>query len=217
MSGEPDVVVVGAGPAGLAISCELTKAGVEHTVLERGRIGQTWRDRWDSFCLVTPNWTVQLPDGHYDGPDPDGFMPRDEMVAFLERYAEAKHAPVREHVDVSSIDAQPDGELVLRTSDGDLRARTVVLATGSFQRPHRPAAASRAARSPRSCTRRGGMSSSPAGALPGFRAASATTTSPGGRSRPGSSTRRSSPSRRPRPGYGRTSSRRGTAAAATST
>jgi cation diffusion facilitator CzcD-associated flavoprotein CzcO len=71
------VAVVGAGQAGLAASCELTKAEVEHVVLERGRIGQTWRDRWDSFCLVTPNWTVQLPDGHYDGADPDGFMPRD--------------------------------------------------------------------------------------------------------------------------------------------
>jgi hypothetical protein len=75
------VVVVGAGPAGLATSCELTKAGVEHVVLERGRIGQTWRDRWDSFCLVTPNWSVQLPVGHYAGPDPDGFMLRDEVVA----------------------------------------------------------------------------------------------------------------------------------------
>ena len=68
------VIVVGAGQAGLATSCELTKAGIEHVVLERGRIGQTWRGRWDSFCLVTPNWSVQLPDGHYDGPDPDGFM-----------------------------------------------------------------------------------------------------------------------------------------------
>jgi putative flavoprotein involved in K+ transport len=79
--------VVGAGQAGLATSCELTRVGVEHVVLERGRIGQTWRDRWDSFCLVTPNWSVQLPDGHYDGPDPDGFMLRDELVRFFERYA----------------------------------------------------------------------------------------------------------------------------------
>src|SRR5262245_13995962 len=73
------VAVVGAGQAGLATSRELSKAGVEHVVLERGRVGQTWRDRWDSFCLVTPNWTVRLPDGHYDGPHPDGFMPRDEI------------------------------------------------------------------------------------------------------------------------------------------
>ena len=132
------VIVVGAGQAGLATSRELTKAGVEHVVLERGRIGQTWRGRWDSFCLVTPNWSVQLPDGHYDGPDPDGFMPRDEIVSYLERYAAG--APVRENVSVDSIEAL-DGGFVLRTSAGELRAGSVVLATGAYQRPHRPAAA----------------------------------------------------------------------------
>jgi putative flavoprotein involved in K+ transport len=58
-----DVVVIGGGQAGLAVSHELGAAGVEHVVLERSRTGQTWRDRWDSFCLVTPNWTVQLPGG----------------------------------------------------------------------------------------------------------------------------------------------------------
>src|SRR5215510_11403981 len=122
-----NVVVVGAGQAGLATSRELTRRGVEHVVLERGRIGQTWRDRWDSFCLVTPNWTVQLPDGHYDGPDPDGFMPRDEFVGYLERYADTFRAPVRENVEVTSIQADDEGFL-LRTSDGDLRTGAVVLA-----------------------------------------------------------------------------------------
>jgi putative flavoprotein involved in K+ transport len=80
-----EALVIGGGSAGLAVSHELSRNGVEHTVLERGRIGQSWRDRWDSFCLVTPNWSVQLPDGAYDGSDPDGFMPRDDIVAFLER------------------------------------------------------------------------------------------------------------------------------------
>ena len=134
------VIVVGAGQAGLATSSELTKAGVEHVVLERGRIGQTWRGRWDSFCLVTPNWSVQLPDGHYDGPDPDGFMPRDEIVGYLERYAADVRAPVRENVLVDSIEAV-DGGFDLRTSEGDLRAGSVVLATGAYQRPHRPGGA----------------------------------------------------------------------------
>jgi glycine/D-amino acid oxidase-like deaminating enzyme len=134
------VAVVGAGQAGLASSCELTNAGVEHVVLERGRIGQTWRDRWDSFCLVTPNWTVQLPDGHYDGPDPDGFMPRDEIVGFLERYAAGFQAPVWENVEVRSIESSPDGGFVLQTSEDEVRADAVVLATGAYQRPHRPAA-----------------------------------------------------------------------------
>jgi pyridine nucleotide-disulfide oxidoreductase len=136
------VAVVGAGPAGLATSCELTRAGIEHVVLERGRIGQTWRDRWDSFCLVTPNWSVLLPDGPYDGPDPDGFMPRDEMVGHLERYASAIRAPVQEGVDVTSIEATREGGFVLGTPDGDLRAGAVVISTGAFQRPHRPSAAS---------------------------------------------------------------------------
>jgi putative flavoprotein involved in K+ transport len=132
------VIVVGAGQAGLATSRELAKAGVEHVVLERGRIGQTWRDRWDSFCLVTPNWSVQLPDGHYDGPDPDGFMARDEIVRYLERYAHG--APVRENVSVDSIERR-DAGFVLQTSDGELRSDCVVLATGAYQRPNRIAAA----------------------------------------------------------------------------
>ena len=70
MSTDADVVIVGAGQAGLSLSHELTGAGVEHLVLERGRVGETWRGRWDSFCLVIPNWTVQLPGGRYRGDDP---------------------------------------------------------------------------------------------------------------------------------------------------
>jgi putative flavoprotein involved in K+ transport len=134
-------VVVGGGQAGLAVSHELTDAGVEHVVLERGRVGQTWRGRWDSFCLVTPNWSVQLPGGPYDADDPDGFMPRDEVVAHLERYAAGFGAPVREGVEVTSLSPRPDAGFDLATSDGDLLADTVVLSTGAYQRPHRPAGA----------------------------------------------------------------------------
>ena len=93
-----EVVVIGAGQAGLATSHELTGLGVDHVVLERGRIGETWRNRWDSFCLVTPNWSVRLPDHPYDGTDPDGFMPRDQIVAYLEQYAASFRSPVHEHV-----------------------------------------------------------------------------------------------------------------------
>ena len=103
------IVVLGGGQSGLAVSHELTAFGVEHVVLERGRVGQTWRDRWESFCLVTPNWSVQLPGGAYAGDDPDGFMPRDEIVRHLERYASSFEAPVREGVEVSSLDAAPQG------------------------------------------------------------------------------------------------------------
>ena len=136
-----DTIVIGAGQAGLALSCLLSEAGVAHVVLERGRVGETWRGRWDSFCLVTPNWTVQLPAHPYDGDDPDGFMLRDEVVAYMERYAAACAAPVREGVDVASLRRERDGGFLLETSAGPLRARTVVLATGAYQRPHRPAAA----------------------------------------------------------------------------
>ncbi len=135
-----EVAVVGGGQAGLAVSHELTGAGVEHVVLERGKVGETWRRRWDTFCLVTPNWTVQLPGGHYDGDDPDGYLPRDEVVAFLERYATGFGAPVREGVDIAGIEPDADGGFTLRTSDGELRANSVVLATGAYQRQHRPGA-----------------------------------------------------------------------------
>lgn len=131
------VAVVGGGQAGLAVSRELSGLGVEHMVLERGRVAQTWRDRWESFCLVTPNWTVQLPGYAYDGADPDGFMERDEIVAFFERYAAACEIPVQEGVEVRSIDLL-DGAFVLQTSAQDLRADAVVIATGTYQRPHRP-------------------------------------------------------------------------------
>ena len=135
-----DVLVVGGGSAGLATSHELAALGIDHVVLERGRVGQTWRDRWDSFCLVTPNWSVRLPGGEYDGDDPDGYLPRDEIVAHLERYAAASRAPVREGVAVRTIDRVPGG-FVARTSAGDLAATRVVLCTGAFQRAHRPAGA----------------------------------------------------------------------------
>jgi putative flavoprotein involved in K+ transport len=132
-------VVVGGGQAGLSVSRELSERGVEHAVLERGRVAETWRGRWDSFCLVTPNWSVQLPGRPYDGDDPDGFMPRDELVDYLERYAAG--APVREGVEATSVRPRSDGGFELETTDGDVVAHAVVLCTGAYQRPHRPAGA----------------------------------------------------------------------------
>jgi putative flavoprotein involved in K+ transport len=133
-----DVVIVGAGQAGLATSRELTATGVEHVVLERGRVGQTWRGRWETFCLVTPNWSVQLPGLPYDGSEPDGFMPRDDIVSYLERYADGVRAPVRAGVDVISL-ARADGDgYRLETDQGAIVAANVVIATGAYQKPHRP-------------------------------------------------------------------------------
>jgi putative flavoprotein involved in K+ transport len=141
MDERSDVVVVGAGSAGLAVSHELASAGVAHVVLERGRTGQTWRDRWDSFCLVTPNWTVRLPGGEYDGPNPDGYMSRAELVAHMERYAAKFGSPVREGIEVRGLETASQGGFRLRTSAGEVHAAAVVLATGAYQRPHRPGAA----------------------------------------------------------------------------
>ncbi|MGH3984192.1 MAG: NAD(P)-binding domain-containing protein [Pseudonocardiaceae bacterium] len=136
------VVVIGAGQAGLAVSHELSARGVDHVVLERARVGQSWRDRWDSFCLVTPNWTMSLPDFPYAGDDPEGFVPRDEIVGYLERYAVSYGAPVCEGVGVDSLEPGSKRRFLLRTSAGDMEAESVVICTGAYQRPHRPDAAS---------------------------------------------------------------------------
>jgi putative flavoprotein involved in K+ transport len=81
---------------------------------------------------------VQLPDGVYDESDPDGFMPRDEIVAFLEHYASRSRTPIREGVAVRSIQSSPSGRFDVDTTAGDVHARRVVVATGAYQRPHRP-------------------------------------------------------------------------------
>jgi putative flavoprotein involved in K+ transport len=93
---------------------------------------------WDSFCLVTPNWTMSLPGAAYRGDDPEGFVPRDEIVRYLHRYAASFAAPVREGVGVHSLEPATNGGFVLRTSAGDLHAAAVVVSTGAYQRPHRP-------------------------------------------------------------------------------
>ena len=137
-----DLVIIGAGQAGLSLSHELSDAGIEHVVLERGRLAQTWRERWDSFCLVHPNWTVRLPGAVYRGDDPDGFMPRDDLVGHLTGYAASFHAPVREGVNVCGLEGHAGGGFMLRTDTGDIHAQEVVLASGGYQKAHRPAAAS---------------------------------------------------------------------------
>jgi putative flavoprotein involved in K+ transport len=136
-----EVVVVGAGQAGLSISHELTHAGVDHVVLERTRVAATWGSRWDSFCLVTPNWMVNLPGQPYAGNDPGGFMPRDELVAYFRAYTESFNAPIREGVQVTELVLRDDGGFLLRTSAGDFEAREVVIASGGYQKPFRPAGA----------------------------------------------------------------------------
>ena len=138
------VVVVGAGQAGLSASWHLTDRGVEHVLLDRHRVAHTWSDeRWDSFCLVTPNWQCRLPGFPYDGDDPDGFMVKDEVVDYLRRYAASFSPPVHEGVGVEALDREPGGAYVLTTTAGTLTADAVVLATGGYQVPVVPAFAAR--------------------------------------------------------------------------
>jgi putative flavoprotein involved in K+ transport len=128
--------VVGAGQAGLALSHHLTRAAHEHVLLERGRVGQRWHDRWDSLTLLSPNRMNRLPGGSAHD-DPSGFLLRDEVIAYLEEYARSFDAPVREGVDVTRVERHPDGFRVATTT-GDWLARTVVVATGDAAEPRVP-------------------------------------------------------------------------------
>jgi len=129
-----DCDVIGAGQAGLATSYHLSRIGVEHLVLERGRVAETWRGaRWDSFHLNTPNWCTQLPGLDLSGADPDAFAPRDEVVRMFEGYADDIGAPVRTG-DVTALRSQ-SGAFSLELADDTLAARSVVVATGAFQQP----------------------------------------------------------------------------------
>ncbi|MFD0934004.1 FAD-dependent monooxygenase, partial [Methylobacterium trifolii] len=104
------VVVVGGGQAGLAMSHQLRARGIGHVVFEKNRVAHTWRtQRWDSFCLVTPNWQCQLPGFAYDGPEPHGFMGREAIVAYIEAYASRIEAPLRAGVGVEAVRPRPDG------------------------------------------------------------------------------------------------------------
>ncbi|MHB8587748.1 MAG: NAD(P)-binding domain-containing protein [Candidatus Dormibacteraceae bacterium] len=141
MKGSVDVAIIGGGQAGLATSWYLTNARVDHVVLEAGRVAETWRTRrWDSFCLVTPNWTVRLPGAKYDGPDPDGFMPLAELVGYFQAWASSFAAPVEEACPVTSVEAE-NGGFLLSLGSRKLKARAVVVATGAYQRAHRPVGA----------------------------------------------------------------------------
>jgi putative flavoprotein involved in K+ transport len=136
-----ETVIVGGGQAGLATSYHLKQCGREHIVLEQAKqAGNAWRNgRWDSFTLVTPNWAFRLPGAEYQGSAPDDFMPRDEVVARLERYVEDFDLPVRYGVRVASIEqnGEKDGYRVA-TADTTIEAANVVMATGLFQRPKVP-------------------------------------------------------------------------------
>jgi putative flavoprotein involved in K+ transport len=130
-----ETIVIGAGQAGLSTSYCLNQLGREHVVLERGRVAETWRScRWDGFYLNTPNWAHMLPGHPYRGGDPDGFSPLSEVIDYLEDYATATGADVREGVAVRRLHAV-EGGYEADTEAGPVRAANVVVATGAYQRP----------------------------------------------------------------------------------
>ncbi|MEJ1963343.1 MAG: NAD(P)-binding domain-containing protein [Gammaproteobacteria bacterium] len=137
-TGTVDVVVVGAGHAGLAMSRALSAATVDHVVLERGEIANSWRhERWDSLRLLTPNWQSRLPGYHYNGSRPDSFMSMREVVTFIDDYAKQIGAPVRDFTNVTSVSVADDGYLVV-TDRGSWRCRAVVMASGAHNLPAVP-------------------------------------------------------------------------------
>nr|WP_279538362.1 NAD(P)-binding domain-containing protein [Labedaea rhizosphaerae] len=130
---------MGAGHAGLAASHFLSERSVDHVVLERGEVANSWRrERWDSLRLLTPNWQSRLPGHHYGGPDPDGYMTMPEVVGFIDRFAALTGAPVRTGTTVTSVRRTDDGYRVT-TDQGELACRTVVIASGACNRPAVPA------------------------------------------------------------------------------
>ena len=136
-----DTVVIGAGHAGLAVSYYLGKHDIEHFVLERGEIANSWRhERWDSLRLLTPNWQSRLPGFAYSGDEPDSFMTMQEVIDFIKNYARHAEAPVHTETKVTSLSLESDLYRI-RSTQGDYCARSVVIASGACNLPVIPAAA----------------------------------------------------------------------------
>ncbi len=135
------VIIVGGGQAGLSMSYCLKEKGIDHIVFEKHTVGHAWRSRrWDSFCLVTPNWQCQLPGYPYAGPEPDGFMLKDDIVDYIQSYAQTFSPPLREGVAVTRV-CQPQDVFELTTTLGTFTADQVVIAVGSYHDPKFPAMA----------------------------------------------------------------------------
>jgi len=133
-----DIVVIGGGQAGLAMSAALQRRGREHVVLERGRVAERWRtERWESLRFQFPNWSLELPDYRYSGDDPDGFADCWDIVRLIEDYGATTGAPIQEYCEVSGLRAD-DAGFVVSIPEGAIHARRVVVATGPFQRPRIP-------------------------------------------------------------------------------
>jgi putative flavoprotein involved in K+ transport len=138
------VAVIGGGQAGLSISWYLKRSGIDHVVFEKHRAAHAWRaERWDTFCLVTPNWQCQLPGFPYRGADPHGFMLRDEIIAYMDAFASSFDPPLREGVTVKNLRANGQHGFLLETTDGLHGTDQVVIAAGGYQIPIIPRCAER--------------------------------------------------------------------------
>lgn len=137
-------IVVGGGQAGLSASYYLQQHDIDHLVLEKHSLTHTWRNqRWDNFCLVTPNWQCALPGHPYSGPDPHGFMKKNEIIAYLDAFIAKVQAPVREGVAVQRLAKRPEGGYRLDTSAGEFSADQVIVASGGYHTPIIPRLAER--------------------------------------------------------------------------
>ena len=142
------VIVVGGGQAGLSASYYLKQAGIDHLVLEKNTVTHTWRSqRWDAFCLVTPNWQCALPGYPYAGDDPHGFMRKDEIIAYLDGFIKTVDAPVIEHAEVQRVVRNSEGGFSVSTSQGGFTADQIVIASGGYHTPIVPRMAERLPRS----------------------------------------------------------------------
>jgi putative flavoprotein involved in K+ transport len=142
------VIVVGGGQAGLSVSQYLKQAGIDHLVIEKNTVTHTWRtQRWDAFCLVTPNWQCALPGYPYAGNDPHGFMKKDEIIEYLDGFIKSVDAPVLEHTEVKRVSRDGEGAFSVVTSQGQFTADQVVVASGGYHTPIVPRMAERLPRS----------------------------------------------------------------------
>jgi putative flavoprotein involved in K+ transport len=131
-----EVVIVGGGQSGLSLSYYLQKQGRSHVVIEKNSLVHSWKSaRWDNFCLVTPNWQCDLPGWPYQGNDPNGFMKREEIITYLEGFVEHVNAPTITGVKVTQVSPLIDGGFRVTTSNGDITADQVVVASGAYHRP----------------------------------------------------------------------------------
>jgi putative flavoprotein involved in K+ transport len=138
------VVIIGGGQAGLSMSYCLQEKNIDHLVIEENRVGHAWRsERWDSFCLVTPNWQCALPGFPYVGKDPHGFMVKDEIVQYIEQYVASFNPPVVEGVKVTGVARDGAGPYQVDTAKGRVTADDVVIAVGGYHVPIIPLVASK--------------------------------------------------------------------------